>query len=277
MKRKLMLIGGGLVFASSFPMIAASCDGKTKETEKENKDPVKKEDSKKVAEKENKDPVKKEDSKKVAEKENKDPVKKEDSKKVAEKENKDPVKKEDSKKVAEKENKDPVKKEDSKKVAEQPKLETTENDKIDKENKAGSMPAETTRNSESTASTNSITKRADTTEADLEGVRASSYIYDVWARDIYKYKPKTKDVKSSKSDLDAVKASNYIYDVWARDIYKYKPTEKTPVVKDPTKEQEEKAEKANALNLKDRNSYSPAKRKKDQETVSDWLKNFNNR
>nr|WP_307939686.1 hypothetical protein [Mycoplasmopsis bovis] len=88
------------------------------------------------------------------------------------------------------------------------------------------MPAETTRNSESTASTNSITKRADTTEADLEGVRASSYIYDVWARDIYKYKPKTKDVKSSKSDLDAVKASNYIYDVWARDIYKYKPTEK---------------------------------------------------
>ncbi|WP_429982586.1 5-formyltetrahydrofolate cyclo-ligase, partial [Mycoplasmopsis bovis] len=42
-------------------------------------------------------------------------------------------------------------------------------------------------------------------------------------------------------------------------------------------EQEEKAEKANALNLKDRNSYSPAKRKKDQETVSDWLKNFNNR
>nr|WP_307928942.1 hypothetical protein [Mycoplasmopsis bovis] len=176
-----------------------------------------------------------------------------------------------------KSNKDPVKKENSKKVAEQPKLETTENDKIDKKNKAGSMPAETTRNSESTASTNSITKRADTTEADLEGVRASSYIYDVWARDIYKYKPKTKDVKSSKSDLDAVKASNYIYDVWARDIYKYKPTEKTPVVKDPTKEQEEKAEKANALNLKDRNSYSPAKRKKDQETVSDWLKNFNNR
>ncbi len=52
---------------------------------------------------------------------------------------------------------------------------------------------------------------------------------------------------------------------------------KTPVVKDPTKEQEEKAEKANALNLRDRNSYSPDKRKKDQETVSDWLKNFNNR
>ncbi len=38
-------------------MIAASCDGKTKETEKENKDPVKKEDSKK----ENKDQVKKEE------------------------------------------------------------------------------------------------------------------------------------------------------------------------------------------------------------------------
>ncbi|UOE64250.1 hypothetical protein MbovBow_03810 [Mycoplasmopsis bovis] len=32
-------------------MIAASCDGKTKEAEKENKDPVKKENSKKVAEK----------------------------------------------------------------------------------------------------------------------------------------------------------------------------------------------------------------------------------
>ncbi len=28
MKRKLMLIGGGLVFASSFPMIAASCENK---------------------------------------------------------------------------------------------------------------------------------------------------------------------------------------------------------------------------------------------------------
>ncbi len=108
--------GGGLVFASSFPMIAASCDGKTK---------------------------------------------------VAEKENKEPVKKEDSKKATKKEIKDPVEKENSKKVAEQPKLETTENNKIDKENKADSIPAETTRNSESTASTNSMTKRTDTTETDL--------------------------------------------------------------------------------------------------------------
>ncbi|WP_429993979.1 S41 family peptidase, partial [Mycoplasmopsis bovis] len=32
----------------SFPMIAASCDGKTKVAEKENKEPVKKEDSKKA-------------------------------------------------------------------------------------------------------------------------------------------------------------------------------------------------------------------------------------
>nr|WP_307939687.1 hypothetical protein [Mycoplasmopsis bovis] len=45
-------------------MIAESCDGKTKETEKENKDPVKKEDSKKETrnskKEKNKDPVKKE-------------------------------------------------------------------------------------------------------------------------------------------------------------------------------------------------------------------------
>ncbi|WP_301006859.1 Mbov_0283/Mbov_0339 family surface lipoprotein [Mycoplasmopsis bovis] len=33
MKRKLMLIGGGLVFASSFPMTAASCDVKKKDVE----------------------------------------------------------------------------------------------------------------------------------------------------------------------------------------------------------------------------------------------------
>ncbi|MCE6090937.1 variable surface lipoprotein [Mycoplasmopsis agalactiae] len=158
MKRKLMLIGGGLVFASSFPMIAASCDGKTKEAEKEIKEPVKKEDSKKVAD--------------------------------------------------------------------QPKLETTENDKTNKENIANSMPAETTNNLGTTAPANETAKRTDTTESDLEGVRASTYIYDVWARNIYKYEPKTKDDKSSKSDLDAVKASNYIYDVWARDIFKYEPTKK---------------------------------------------------
>ncbi|MBT1326920.1 hypothetical protein FCL66_03890 [Mycoplasma bovis] len=36
MKRKLMLIRGGLVFASSFPMIAASCDVKKKDDETSN-------------------------------------------------------------------------------------------------------------------------------------------------------------------------------------------------------------------------------------------------
>ncbi|MCE6115417.1 hypothetical protein [Mycoplasmopsis agalactiae] len=51
MKRKLILIAGGLAFASSFSMIAASCDGKTKEVEKEIKEPVKKEDSKVLSEK----------------------------------------------------------------------------------------------------------------------------------------------------------------------------------------------------------------------------------
>nr|WP_307929398.1 variable surface lipoprotein [Mycoplasmopsis bovis] len=36
MKRKLMLIGGGLIFASSFPMIATSCGVKKKDVETSN-------------------------------------------------------------------------------------------------------------------------------------------------------------------------------------------------------------------------------------------------
>nr|WP_307940003.1 variable surface lipoprotein [Mycoplasmopsis bovis] len=41
MKRKLMLIGGGLIFASSFPMIATSCGVKKKDVETSNSEKIK--------------------------------------------------------------------------------------------------------------------------------------------------------------------------------------------------------------------------------------------
>ncbi|CBH40842.1 hypothetical protein [Mycoplasmopsis agalactiae] len=181
MKRKLILIGGGLAFASSFSMIAASCDGKTKEAEKEIKEPVKKETEQHKTESALNEAPKKETAKKI---------------------------------------------------------ETTDDVSLKASSEKITMSDS---NSALSTSANNVTALTNT--------------------------------KDSNDDLEAVRASNYIYDVWARDIYKYQPTEKTPVAKDPNKEQEEKAEKSAKLNLVSRDNKTLEENQKGNTLVTDWLKN----
>lgn len=173
MKRKLMLIGG-LALASSFPMIAASCDSKTIKSE-----------------------------------------------------------------APEKDVKEPVKTKEIKTETEQPKAKS-EIAKAAKENK------ENKKNLESAGSSNSDSSATPSVPVATEVA---------------------KKVENLDDDLEGIRASTYIYDVWARDIYKFEPSKKENEAKDPNKEQEERAEKALRSNLVPRAKQSAY----DIDLTNSWL------